>query len=135
MKICNTLALLGIVTLLLVLSLACSQAGVIVSAAEATQIAEQTNVSPTAEVVDVQDDAEGPQEGDTVVLTGVSYLVAFYDAPGSNKIITNQERGVEAVVLQVVLLEGEKWYFIDAPAGEGWLPEKSVMLPEEDAGE
>jgi|GEM_PF-3004629 len=135
MKTRTTTAFLGILALLLFLSLACSKAGVIVSKAEATQIAEQTSAQPTVEIVDVQDDAEGPQEGDTVVLTGVSYLVAFYDAPGSNKIITNQERGVEGVVLQVVLLEGDKWYLIDAPAGEGWLPEKSVMLPEEDAGE
>ena len=80
------------IAVLFVSTLACSQSGRIITAAEATEMAKPTAV-PTAELQD------GFQVGDVVYLTNKSFLVSLMDAPGSNKMIAGQERGVQVEIL------------------------------------
>ena len=107
------------VSILFVSTLACSQSGRILTAAEATQTAQPTAV-PTAVP------QEGHQPGDTVYLTNKSLLVSLMDGPGSNKMIAGQERGAQVTILQASTVDGVTWYFIDAPTGQGWVPEDNI---------
>jgi len=70
--------------------------------------------------------AEGPQPGETVYLTGKSFLINLVDEPGSKRIIANQERGAAVTILEVVEHEGQLWYRIDAPTGQGWVPADNI---------
>jgi hypothetical protein len=105
---------------LLISSLACSQSGRIITAAEATEMAKPTIV-PTIEMQE-----GGPQVGDMVYLVNKSFLVCLMDAPGSNKMIAGQERGAQVEILQAADVDGVFWYFIDAPTGKGWVPETNI---------
>ena len=107
------------VSILFVSTLACSQSGRILTAAEATQTAQPTAV-PTAVP------QEGLQPGDTVYLTNKSLLVSLMSEPGGNRMIAGQERGVEVKIVQVANVEGVLWYLIDAPTGQGWVPEDNI---------
>lgn len=100
--------------------LACQQSGEIISDAEAT-----ARAMPTATATAIV--AEGSLEPGTVAyLVGKVYLISLVDAPGSFRMIAGQERGVEVVVLQSTLYEDEIWYLVDAPTGEGWVPEENL---------
>ncbi len=68
---------------------------------------------------------EGPQPGDEMYLAGKSFLVNFLDQPGG-KIIAGQERGVAITILEVAQYEGDTWYHIDAPTGQGWVLAESI---------
>ena len=68
---------------------------------------------------------EGPQPGDMVYLAGVGYLINLLREPGGF-IIAGQERGTEVTVLDVTSYEGDLWYLVDAPTGEGWIPAENV---------
>lgn len=71
-------------------------------------------------------ETEGPQVGDTVYLAGVQFLIPLVAAPGETRMIAGQERGVEVTILETFVLEGETWYRIDAPTGEGWVPADKI---------
>ena len=111
--------LVTVAVVLLISSLACSQSGRIITAAEATEMAKPTAV-PTVEM------QEGHQVGDIVYLVNKSFLVSLMDAPGSNKMIAGQERGAQVEILQAANVDGVLWYFIDAPTGKGWVPETNI---------
>lgn len=68
---------------------------------------------------------EGPQPGDTVYLAGTRYLVNLLREPGG-LMRAVQEKGTEVTVLEVVQFEGDTWYLIDAPTGEGWVSSESI---------
>ena len=68
----------------------------------------------------------GPKVGDTVYLTGKSYLINLYKEPGNPLIIAQQERGVAVVIKDITKLEGETWYLIDAPTGLGWVKAENI---------
>jgi hypothetical protein len=68
---------------------------------------------------------EGPQPGDVVYLTSVSYLINLLREPGGF-IIAGQERGTEVTILDVTNYEGELWYLVDAPTGDGWIPAENI---------
>lgn len=68
---------------------------------------------------------EGPQPGDGAYLQGRSYLVNFYDTPGG-KVVAGQERGAAVTILEAVQFEGDVWYKIDAPTGQGWVPAENI---------
>ena len=68
----------------------------------------------------------GPQVGDTVTLVGTGYLITLVDAPGATRMQAVQDRGVEVVILDVADHEGESWYMIDAPTGEGWVKAENI---------
>ena len=72
----------------------------------------------------------GPQIGDTVLLTGKSYLITLVEAPGATKMKAVQERGVEVTILNLEDLEGETWYYVDAPTGEGWVKAENISVEE-----
>jgi len=111
--------LTAVIAVLFIGTIACSQSGNIITSAEATERAQPTSV-PTAEA------HEGFQIGDTVYLTSRSFLVSLMDAPGSRRMIAGQERGVRVEILQATVVDGVLWYFIDAPTGEGWVPEENI---------
>ena len=115
-------ALVIMVALLLLAALACQQAGEIVSEEDATRMAEEANQFVPVDSVDT----EGPQIGETVTLTGRSFLVNLLDAPGG-KISAGQERGAEAVIEEIAALEGELWYKVTAGTGSGWVREDNIV--------
>lgn len=73
-------------------------------------------------------DAGAPlfSEGDQAYLTGVQFLISLMRAPGANDIIAGQERGVQVEVLEARRVGEDVWYRIDAPTGEGWVPESNL---------
>lgn len=116
-------SLLLVLVLLVTASLACSRAGKILTPADATASAMPTAV-PTLESAETVDTL---QIGATAYLVNKSYLVNIFDAPGSKKIVTAQERGAEVKILQVSQApDGTLWYQIEAPAGTGWVPEANL---------
>lgn len=69
---------------------------------------------------------EGPQAGDTVYLASKAYLIQLVAEPGGTRMIAFQERGTEVIILELAEHEGEIWYKIDAPSGEGWVPAENI---------
>ena len=115
----SILLLVAVISVLFISSLACSQSGKILTSAEATERAQPTAI-PTAEL------QEGFQVGDIVYLTNKSFLVNMMSEPGGNRMIAVQERGVLVDILQAATVDGELWYFINAPTGQGWVPEANI---------
>jgi hypothetical protein len=113
-------ALFLVLTTLLAATLACKQSGDIVTPAEATQRALPT-VTATAFV-----SADSIDAGTSVYLAGKGYLINLLDAPGSLRMIAGQERGTEVTIIQSTTLEGEIWYLVSAPTGEGWVHADNV---------
>ena len=113
--------------LLLLPSLACEKAGEILTPAEATARAREaaaptsTPETPPTPVVE-----GGIQVGDVVYLTGKGYLISIVAEPGSMRMIAGQERGVKVTIIDVADVEGETWYKIDAPTGDGWVPAENI---------
>lgn len=128
--------LLGLISVFVLIGLACAQAGQIVSSEEATAIAQQDRgvaVRPAGEGPDLE--TQGPQIGDTAILTGRGFLINLYSEPGG-RISAGQERGVEVEILDIAFLDERLWYLIDAPTGEGWVPEDSVeVIANEEGGD
>lgn len=67
----------------------------------------------------------GLQVGDTVYTAGRSFLVNFFDQP-NGRIVIGQERGVPVTIIDYAEVNGKMWYKLDAPAGEGWVPEENI---------
>ena len=123
-------AILWAATLLLVATLACAQAGEVLTPAEATERA----VGPA---VGAGDDAgvEGEYAiGETATLTGISFLVNLLDAPGG-RIVAGQQRGAQVTVQGLNELDGEIWYRIEAETGSGWVRASNLEPPAGGAGE
>jgi len=68
----------------------------------------------------------GFQVGETVYLTNKSFLVNLMSEPGGNRMIAAQQRGALVDILQATTVDGELWYFINAPTGQGWVPEENI---------
>ena len=50
------------------------------------------------------------------------------DGPRAERLSApTQEKGVQVEILNVTEYEGEKWYLIDAPTGEGWVPAENIL--------
>ena len=73
---------------------------------------------------------EGIQAGDNVEVTGIGFLVNLFDEPGSTNIIGGLPKNASVVVLEIALVDDMLWYHIDSDAGEGWIPEESVVTEE-----
>jgi hypothetical protein len=133
----------GAVVLLVLFSasLACERAGEVLTPAEATARAEQATArareeqivptgtaKPTIEGQSAETaEPEGPQVGDVVYLSGTAFLIRLVDKPGGTRMIAGQEKGVQVEILNLTEVEGEKWYLVDAPTGEGWVPAENVF--------
>ena len=105
--------------LLVLASLACAQAGEVLTPAEATARAETEDLSGFESSGAVE--ASEFEAGDAATLTGRSFLVNLYSEPGG-KISAGQERGATVTVLETTMYKDKVWYKIDAPTGEGWVP-------------
>ncbi len=123
-------AILLMIGLLVLTSLACAQAGEILTPAEAT--ARAVEVAPVFTTGDSSVEGGVFEAGDKAVLTDRSFLVNLYEAPGG-KISAGQERGAEVTVLEVSTESGGIWYKIEAPTGEAWVPAKNLEAPEDEA--
>jgi hypothetical protein len=124
-------ALTWMIGVLVLASLACAQAGEILTPAEATARAQEAAAQP---FTSGSSSVEGGvfAAGDTAVLTGRSFLVNLYDAPGG-KVSAGQERGAEVTVLEVSDEGGAVWYKIEAGTGEGWVPANNLEAPAAEA--
>lgn len=70
--------------------------------------------------------SNGAQSGDIVYLTASGFLVNLYNEAGGSRIVANQQSGAEVTVLGTETVEGETWYLIEAPTGEGWVPAENI---------
>jgi len=128
-------ALWLLVGLLILAGLACSQAGEILTPAEATTRAEEVEAQNQ-----FTSDGSGAASGgafvvgDVATLTGRSFLVNLYDAPGG-RIAAGQERGTAVTILESATHQNEPWYKIEAPTGEGWVSDANLEPAEEEAVE
>ena len=135
------IAALWVISLLFLASMACAQAGEILTPAEATARAEATQNPPTPVTTPTEAGSsagesaeqgpsipEGPQVGYTVYLIGTGLLIKLVAEPGATGMIANQERGAEVTIIEVTEHEGELWYKIDAPTGQGWVPAENITL-------
>ena len=68
--------------------------------------------------------AEGQAEfaaGDTAYLTGPTEVVKLLVAPGNNLGSREGVAGSEVTILQSTVFEGDIWYRVQSPEGEGWV--------------
>lgn len=116
---------------LIVASLACAQAGSILTPEEATQ---QAQATADAGVITDGGGETDIHAGDIIEFVGTGYLVLLRDEPGSNSTTVQSQRGVKGTVLGSQLYEEEIWYYIETVGGKGWLPSELVELVEEAGG-
>jgi hypothetical protein len=129
MKNTRLFVLLAVVLLLLVASLACKQAGEIITPAEATQRFEATQ---SVAVSGVAGDAEGAEflTGSTVMLTSNEFLINLVKSPGDatvTNIFSYAYRGDKVTVEGSVLDDGVIWYRVKTQSGSAWVPEENVV--------
>ena len=111
--------------LLVLASLACSQAGEILSPEEATARAieaEKPDIVMTADVVGGVDF----EPGDEIEFVGSGYLVPLKKNPGDRSAYSHAARGDVGVVLGSQVIDGEIWYQVDGPSGEGWVQAENL---------
>jgi hypothetical protein len=121
------LALIGFIALLLMISLACAQAGEILTPAEATARAQEA-VRPTATPGAAAEGAEFKM-GDTVEFIGQSHLIPMYPQPGAMTAFSFAGRGETATVLAYEEKDGEAYYEIKGGAGQGWVRAENLGAP------
>lgn len=117
------------IILVLLISLACTQSGEILTPAEATQ---RVQATIDAKIIEVDQQAETAElsNGDTFEFVGKGFLVSLYSEPGARTAFSHASRGDEGVVISSELLDGVIWYQVDSGAGKGWVPEESVKVVE-----
>lgn len=111
--------------LMILISLACTQSGEILTPAEATQRVQATE---DARIVEIDEQAESAElsNGDTFEFIGKGFLVSLYAEPGARTAYSHASRGDEGVIISSEVVEGTVWYQVDSGAGEGWVPEESI---------
>lgn len=71
---------------------------------------------------------EGPAVGDTVYLVSNSFLINLLKEP-NGQIQAVQERGVTVLIEDVFVTDdGETWYLINAPTGDGWVTIDNISV-------
>jgi len=110
--------LIWFIGLLALMSLACAQAGSVISYEDATATAEgkYAPVTASGSTTDGADFAVG----DTALLAGKGFLINLMDAPGG-RISAGQQRGADVEILSSTLYEDEIWYEVDSSTGTGWI--------------
>lgn len=109
--------------LLALMSLACAQAGNVISFEDATATAEG-KYAPSTSSGGTADGADFAIGG-TAVLAGKGFLINLMDKPGG-RISAGQQRGAEVKILSSVLFEDVLWYEVDASTGTGWVKGDSL---------
>lgn len=117
------LAWILFLALLVMPSLACDRAGEILSSEEATARAREA-IPPTATRPSVN--LAEFQEGDEVEFTGSGFLVPLYKKIGDTAAFSHAGRGDTGTVLGSQEQDGEVWYLVDGPSGEGWVKADSL---------
>jgi hypothetical protein len=100
-------------------TIACAQAGQILSDADATQIALPTE-TPVLDLVSQAD----YQIGESVSMVGGNFgaLVPLYGQPGGNFFTSQIRHGTIAVILELgQAADGVIWYLVESDAGAGWI--------------
>ncbi len=133
-KLNPKLMLLMIVGIIILTGVAC-QTGEVITPAEATARAKESRavvVKKTATPggkTSVGGDVI--PSGSKATLVGKAYLINIYKEAGSTRILAQQEKGVEVDVQDVADVDGELWYLIKAPAGQGWVKAENLTVSEE----
>jgi hypothetical protein len=117
---------LFVLIFLFLISIACQQSGEIISPAEATQRYESTQAAEAGDFVEILEGATYPV-GSAVELTEQGLLVALYKDPSDNNPFSFATRGDQVEVVGSMEYEGEIWYKVTSPAGDGWLPETNLL--------
>ena len=124
------LLLLSSLALLLVVS-GCEK-GEVITPAEATARAKEARAVKIKKTATPGGKTESGSDvipnGTKATLVGKAYLINIYKEPGSTRIHVQQEKGVEVEVMDVTKVNGETWYLIDAPAGQGWVKAENLEL-------
>ena len=107
------------VAALLLATLACNQAGEVLSPEEATQYAVEAAV--VTAVPTVVSSETGIQVGDRVRFASRDYLVLMRRDPGSSLIAVQSERGASGTVLNSQDVDGVAWYQVETSGGVGWV--------------
>jgi hypothetical protein len=115
----TTLALILMVAILVLASLACQQAGEVLMPAEATERAENIASGPVAELVT----AENAEffTGDKVELISEGTTIPIYSEPAGRAPYVHASHGSTGFVRESVDVEGEIWYRVESTAGNGWI--------------
>lgn len=123
--------------LMLLVSLACSKSGQILTPEEATAVArgEPVGASGGIEAGDFEVDEQ-------VEFTSREFLIPIMREPGDTMSYSNAARGQRAVVKEAKDLEGDVWVRVESPAGNGWVEarflkklEGAETVAEEETGE
>lgn len=109
-----------VICVLLLAGVSC-ETGEILTPAEATARARQAaEAVSTAEAVERAEF----QVNDTVELVSSGFLIPLREEPGQGNPFSFEGRGTKATVLASREVDGEIWYLVDVPAGQGWTPAK-----------
>ena len=123
------LLLLMIVGVIILAGVAC-QSGEVITPAEATARAKQKRAVTIKKTATpggkTESGADVLGNGTKAKLVGKAYLVSIYKEPGSTRILTQQEKGVEVEVQDTQAVDGVTWYLIAAPAGQGWVKAENL---------
>jgi hypothetical protein len=123
------LTILSVISLFMVLNLACKQSGEIITPAEATQRFDATQGADSGDVVLEIEGAEFAV-GTTVELTFEGHLVGLYKNPNDTNPFTYATRGDQVTVAGSQEVEGEIWYKVETMAGDGWLLSTNIKAVE-----
>jgi len=123
------LTMLCVISLFMVISLACKQSGEIITPAEATQRFEATQGADSGDAVFEIEGAEFPI-GSTVELASEGHLVGLYSSPSDSNPFSYATRGDQVTVAGSQEVEGEIWYKVETMAGDGWLLATNIIAVE-----
>lgn len=116
----------AIIAVLVLASLACSQAGQILTPEEATAVAGGVNGNGS-QGSNGGETVEGQFAVDQVVtFIGTGFLVPIMKEPGDRMAYSNAARGQTATVKGWRDVDGELWYQVTSAAGNGWVAAKNL---------
>lgn len=124
-------SLLLFIGLLVLVSLACEQAGDILSPEEATARAQEGVFRPEEGGAAAGAEFEA---GDSANVVGSGFLINLVDVPGG-RIAGSQSRGSTVEIIESTEFEGEVWYHVDSETGDGWLRAENLEPVEGEGGE
>jgi hypothetical protein len=122
----------AIIAVLVLASLACKQAGQILTPEEATAIAQQGNKSENQGSSSNGDQDNQFSVGQTVKFAGTGFLIPIMKEPGDRTIYSNAGRNQTATIKGSREVDGELWYQIESGAGNGWVIAKNLEAVDEE---
>jgi len=92
----------------------------------------EANIEKVASEPAPGEGASGPGPGDTATLAGSNFLIDLLLEP-NGAIAAVEQRGANVTILEVYELDGETWYRVDTPGGEGWVTEEHLEIVEDES--